>query len=295
MPKPAAQNPYATDLHRGAHEGSRYALAMPRRIPLGLIGSQLGQRAGSSLEFKDHREYQPGDDLRRIDWAALARTDKPHVKLYHEEVNPYLDILLDCSASMALEDTPKANAAVALSAALAAAARNAGATHQLITASDGCHPHPNSSADPTHWQNITFESTTPLGESFAALPPRFRPRSIRVLISDLLFIADPLTILQSMARQAATVVVIQLLAQADTEPPHRGNVRLADAETGELREVFIDAAAQKRYRKALAQHQQNWNTAAKQVGASMTTLIADPLLEDFDLSNLVQTEILRAA
>jgi uncharacterized protein (DUF58 family) len=93
---------YSAMLIRGEQIGSRYALTMPRRVPMGLAGSQVGHHAGSSLEFKEHREYMPGDDLRRIDWSAYARSDRLHVMLYREEVSPHVDLLLDGSASMAL-------------------------------------------------------------------------------------------------------------------------------------------------------------------------------------------------
>jgi len=58
-------------LAEGAAAGLRYALAMPRRAA-GTAGAVMGQRAGSSLEFRDYREYQPGDDLRHVDWSAYA-------------------------------------------------------------------------------------------------------------------------------------------------------------------------------------------------------------------------------
>ena len=56
-------------LTEGQQAGARYCLAAPRRAPQGTAGSQLGRLAGESMEFMDHREYQPGDDLRRLDWA----------------------------------------------------------------------------------------------------------------------------------------------------------------------------------------------------------------------------------
>ncbi|MBY0228590.1 MAG: DUF58 domain-containing protein, partial [Gemmataceae bacterium] len=59
-------------LAEGERAASRYALAVPRRAPGGQAGTALAQRAGSSLEFKDHRAYEPGDDLRHIDWNAYA-------------------------------------------------------------------------------------------------------------------------------------------------------------------------------------------------------------------------------
>jgi uncharacterized protein (DUF58 family) len=70
--------------HLGAGEkaGLRYALSLPRRTPAGGAGAVSGQRAGSSLEFCDYRDYQPGDDLRHVDWSAYARSDQLSVKLY---------------------------------------------------------------------------------------------------------------------------------------------------------------------------------------------------------------------
>src|SRR6266545_2852045 len=116
-------------LIEGESAGMRYALEPPRAASAALAGLQLGRQAGASLEFRDHRDYQPGDDLRRIDWNAFARSDRLTVKLYREEISPHLDVVLDGSRSMALESTAKARAAVGLAAAFAVAAENAGYSH----------------------------------------------------------------------------------------------------------------------------------------------------------------------
>lgn len=283
---------YRQFLSHGEMIGSRYALAAPRHVPLGLTGLQLGQRAGSSLEFKEHRDYQPGDDLRRIDWSAYARSDRLIVKLHREEINPHLDLILDGSRSMNLLDTPKAQAALTLAAAFASAASNTGYTHTAWLTGDHCDPIRQGNDRPAAWDDIDFSSRTPLHEALAATPPQWRTQGVRVLISDLLFLGDPLTVLDHLSHGASGVSVVQVLAEADVDPPQRGNVRLVDCETNELREVFIDAAAQQRYRRQLAAHQQNWHRAARQVGARMTTLIADRFIGTDDLTPLIQTEIL---
>src|SRR5262249_59820670 len=77
-------------LIEGERAGMRYALGLPRQAPVGMAGSALSQRSGSSLEFKDYRDYQPGDDLRHIDWNAFARSDQLSIKLFREEVHPHL-------------------------------------------------------------------------------------------------------------------------------------------------------------------------------------------------------------
>ena len=283
---------YLIDGHRIA---SRYALAPPPTAPIGLAGSELGNRPGASLEFMDHREYLPGDDLRRIDWSAFARSDKLTVKLYREEVCPHLDLVLDGSKSMDLEGSRKAQATVTLSAVLAAAAENAGYSHSVFLARDGCQKIPNSSAAPPLWQEIDFDHCGDTHQSFLRLGPTWRTRGIRVLVSDLLWLGDPMTLMPRIAQKASTVVVIQLLAASDVEPPRHGNVRLLDSESDQVQEVFVDAAAQKRYRDALSRHQQNWHRACKQVGAVMTTLVAEDLLKHWNLETLVAMELLRVS
>ena len=70
--------------------------------PRGLSGPQLGVAAGQSTEFMDHRVYVAGDDVRRIDWNATARTDQLLIKRYQEEIRPSVVLLVDDSKSMAV-------------------------------------------------------------------------------------------------------------------------------------------------------------------------------------------------
>src|SRR3954452_13520175 len=116
-------------LLEGEAAARRFALAVPRGGPVDPTGAATGSRAGSSLEFRDHRGYEPGDDLRHVDWNAFARTDQLSVKLYREEVSPHLDLLIDGSRSMALADSAKARATLALAGFFTSAAANAGFTH----------------------------------------------------------------------------------------------------------------------------------------------------------------------
>src|SRR5579872_7354927 len=97
-------------LREGEQLGARYALQIPQVAASGRTGSRSGRRAGSSVDFQDYREYQPGDDLRFIDWGIYARNDRLTIKLYREEVTPHLDLILDGSRSMNLDESAKGNA-----------------------------------------------------------------------------------------------------------------------------------------------------------------------------------------
>jgi len=275
-------------LAEGEVAAARYALGVPRSAPAGLAGSTLGQRAGTSLEFKDHRGYEPGDDLRHIDWNAYARTDQLTVKLFREEVTPHLDLVVDGSRSMDLEGTQKGPAAVALSAFFATAAARAGYSHALWQLTETCRPVPNGNRPPGLWDGLGFEHR---GGPSAPLPP-FRPRGTRVLISDLLWLGEPLLTVRPFAERAAVAVVVQLLAREDADPPVGRSFRLVDSETDEVREIHIDAVVARRYRDSLARHQESWNLACRQAGATFVTLIAEDLLQRWDLDALVAAEVL---
>jgi uncharacterized protein (DUF58 family) len=280
-------------LGEGRSAGLRYSLGLPKQAPMGISGNALSQRAGSSLEFKDHRDYQPGDDLRHIDWNAYARSDQLTVKMYREEVLPHVDVVLDASKSMDLEATEKGRAAVALTAFFTTAAANAGFSHMTWLLAGDYRPVVNGQGPPETWGDIELsheqrDQTTP-GQA----PPSWRPRGTRILISDLFWLGEPLATLRPLAERAASTVVVQLLARVDADPPQTGNLRLLDAETGLTRDLHVDEVLLRRYRDGLARHQQNWHQACRQVGAVFTTVIAESLLADWKLDDLVHAEVLR--
>jgi uncharacterized protein (DUF58 family) len=280
-------------LIEGERAGMRYALEPPRASSAALAGLHLGRQAGASLEFRDHRDYQPGDDLRRIDWNAFARSDRLTVKLYREEISPHLDVVLDGSRSMALEATAKARAAVGMVAAFAVAAENAGYSHNAWLARERIEPVVNASSRPALWRSLALDFSGDPAEALTRTSPGFRRQGMRVLISDLLWLGEPTAVLQSLAHGAASLVVAQTLASVDADPPERGRVRLLDSETDERREIFIDDGAIRRYRDALARHQQNWHRACRQIGAVMVNIIAEEVVADWNLEALVKAGVLK--
>ena len=71
-------------------------------------GDRRSSKRGTSIEFADYRNYSPGDDLRRLDWNIYARLDRPLTKLYEDEEDLAVHLLLDASASMDGNDLPDA-------------------------------------------------------------------------------------------------------------------------------------------------------------------------------------------
>jgi uncharacterized protein (DUF58 family) len=282
----------AQSLAEGQQAGAQYSLSAPRRSPQGTSGSQLGRLAGESMEFMDHREYQPGDDLRRLDWAAYARSDKMIVKLFRQEVCPHLDVVIDGSRSMDLPGSQKGQVTAVLAAALTTAADNTGHTHRAFVTGQGCQPVANGTALPALWQGLAFDSKQSPPDSFRMLPPPWQPHGIRAFISDLLWLGDPLELMTAMSGGAAAVYVLQVLATADAAPEHQGNVRLVDCESDLVEDVFLDATALARYRNNIEGHRDAWRRAARQVGAVLVPLVAEEVCSGWDFSPLVEAGIL---
>ena len=81
----------------------RLQLGTRRRLAGQLVGGHRSPRYGSSLDFADFREYQPGDDFRRIDYLTLARLDQLLVRLYDAEDDLTVRLIVDTSASMSTD------------------------------------------------------------------------------------------------------------------------------------------------------------------------------------------------
>ncbi len=274
----------------GARLGQRYALPVPQHALAGAAGERLARSTGSSVDFQDYREYQPGDDTRTIDWSVYGRTDKLTVKLYRDEVTPHLDLLVDASRSMSLDATSKAAGLWKLASIFATAADNSRCTHAVWLAGDGFRRLPNDTLPPPAWEIPDFDSARHLDDAFAILPPKCRRLGLRVLISDLLWPGDPLATLRRIANGAAEVFVIQLLARTDAEPPPPGNLRLEDSESGQVFDLYLDASGQQQYRDALVRHQESWRDACRQTGARFATVVAEQLEES--LPALTEAQIL---
>ena len=216
-------------LTEGWNLGSRFVPGWPTNAPRGVLGSRLGRRPGESLEFVDFRDYEPGDDLRKLDWGAYARSDSLVVRVFREEVTPHLDLIVDASASMGVRPDKLRGTLLAVGV-MAGAAANGGFSTRAFAVGETCGEIEGSSLPPEGWRVSPPNGERDCGETLVAAPPRLQPRGIRAFISDLLFAADPEAVTAVLADQASAASVVQLLDAPDRLPPQRGTVRLVDSE-----------------------------------------------------------------
>jgi uncharacterized protein (DUF58 family) len=279
----------------GERVGSLHVLVPPRAIASGAGGARISRRAGGSLEFRDHRDYEPGDDLRHLDWSVFARSDRLTVKQFHEEISPFVEIVVDGSRSMSLVNTRKSEATLAIAAMLAAAAINSGFPYALSIARDRLHRVASGSARPSSWDPIAFDYAGTPASAIASGARTLRPMSMRFFISDLLWPGEPQAVAAALAQDATATVIMQVLASEDANPDLRGGWRVLDVESGEWREIFFDAAAAAQYRDALSRLRELWDEAARYARAIVTRCVAEEVEEKLLFDDLAAAEILRPA
>lgn len=278
----------------GERIGTGYVLTAPRQARASVQGARIASRAGGSLEFRDYRDYEPGDDVRHIDWNLLARSDRLVVKQFHEEVAPFVDLIVDGSRSMAI--TPaKRRATLGVAAFIAAAASNSGFPLRAWMARDRLRPMARGGARPTEWDNVALDFAGAPDAALARAAGLVRPLSIRIVISDLLWPADPEPIVRMLAVDASRLIFVQLLAADDATPELRGAWHLVDCETGEWREVVFDAIAASRYAEALERHEELWRVAARNARAAVVRGVAEEIGESLVFDELLSADVVRPA
>ncbi len=250
------------------------------RLPLrnhawrGMSGSWLGTGTGSSIDFQDHRPYMPGDDPRYIDWQAYARSGHYTMKLYREEVSPSVDLALDVSGSMFLNE-PKATRAMELFYfAVASALQSRGSLRCYLVAGETVLPLATEAvlAGETLAEVIEPLQAAPAAPALWRIP--WRVTSLRVWISDLLFPGEPA--LTPLTAGKGRGVLLAPWCRAEGEPDWAGNVEFVDCETAARRPQQVDAALLERYHEAYARHFQLWREQARRNGVAFSRVRAEP-------------------
>ena len=213
-------------------------------------GEHLARRRGGSAEFLEHRPYAPGDDLRRIDWLAFARTGEPVFKLFRSEEDVVVRLVVDASASLDFGTPSKLLLAKKLAAALGYMALAASERTQVATASEGLErmrePVRGRASLPKllrELDGIQPRGGTNLGAAIDSVVQRSVRPGMLVVVSDFM---DPGPFDAALGRAAAgghDVALVQVLAQEEVRPPYDGDVAFEDAESGAVVEVTLDGGA----------------------------------------------------
>jgi uncharacterized protein (DUF58 family) len=264
------------------------SLRLPRVPHRGRVGDVRAASVGSSMELHDFRTYHPGDDLRHVDWNAVARTGELVVRVRQDEVSPRVEVVLDASASMAVS-AEKSSRAKELALWVCELARHGGLEPVLLVAGKDGRRVPGPEAR-TALLQTSADGREPFDVALGRLPP-LRACGLRVVVSDFLVEASPGPLSERLSREAAGTVLLQVLDADDVDPPGGAGARLTDAESGEVLERLLSEGVLSEYRERLSAHVAAWQGAARRVSAQWLQVVASEPLDALvrrELSVLVE-------
>jgi len=227
-----------------------------------LSGQHRSHRRGSSIEFREYRQYTPGDDPALVDWRVFARTDRHFLRTYEQETNFDCHILLDASASMGF-GTPASKLAFAsfFAAALAYLVVRQGDRVSLTLFDESvrtCIP-PGTTSRHLHGLFAALEAAEPgrrtaTGEALRRTFPLLKRKGTVIILSDLL--DDPAALFHGLnpyLHRGFPVHLVQILTPSELELDARGLTAYVDPETG-TRVVAHPTEVAAGYRDAMAAH-----------------------------------------
>lgn len=278
---------------------SRLRLDAPLRATATYKGESRSRSRGTSVEFQDYREYEPGDDYRHIDWSIYNRLDRLFVKVFTEERNRSLVVLVDTSASMRIGAPSKETYARQLAAALSYVAlwRGDEARYAEVTTRIAWR---------TPWMrgrhrlrqlfaglgNSASSGTTGLSEALRTLSRKEGQSRIAVLISDLLD-ASWEEALAALGRFSGSPVLVHVLAPEDWAPQDRGALELIDTETGERHAVRLDDEAAHVYTGIAREWMRGVRERCSRLGIACYQLDTSYPLEELLLTSFREGGLLR--
>ena len=210
---------------------------------------------GFSVEFAEHREYVPGDDIRHVDWKVWSKTDKLYLKQYEEETNLLMYLLLDTSESMSYasgNNVTKLQYAQFIVAALAYMILRQQDSVGLVVYDDAVRRYLKPAGQPSqlkellHLLDVTpAREKSDLGLVFNDLAERFKKRGVVVVFSDLFDdVARIMTGLKHFRHRRHEVIVFHILDPAEIEFPFRDTTLFKGLEG--MSDILTDPHALKR-------------------------------------------------
>jgi uncharacterized protein (DUF58 family) len=271
----------------------RLSLLSRRAFRGSVKGERRSPRRGHSVEFADYRAYGVGDDLRYVDWNIYGRLDRLHVKLFVDEEDLCLHLLLDASASMGFGGPSKLSYAVRVAAALGfvglVSHERVGVSVLRDRAAEGWAPARGRNqvvALLDFLADLRPGGPTRLSEALTGYAMRGREAGLAVVLSDLL---DPQGFeagVRALLERRYDVHVVHVLDPAEINPDLVGDLRLHDAETDEMRDVTVDGDALRGYRERLARFLDRVEGFCRSREVGYHRVVTDTPVEEFVVAQL---------
>jgi uncharacterized protein (DUF58 family) len=297
-----------------------------RAFPGTTRGERRSTRRGASVEFRDFRKYEAGDDFRHVDWSIFARLERLMLRQFVEEEDVRIDILIDQSFSMdfglPLTKFDFARRAAAALAFLAVSTldrvgvtafdstlrarirpmRGRGHLHSVLTFLEGlARRSPPESAgtdlalagdvlavESTHKPTIKAEAATNLSAVIKNYQGSNPRPGILFVISDFMDPGDFQREMKMLVQRGFDLNLIQVLAPEEIQPQLKGDLMLVDSEGGGGREITVNARLIAAYHSTLAAYTTALGSFCRSTGIGYTLITADVSFEDLLFKRLVE-------
>jgi uncharacterized protein (DUF58 family) len=251
-------------------------------------GLHRSPHKGFSVEFKEHRSYVPGDDIRTIDWKLFGKTDRLYIREYEEETNLRCTILLDSSGSMKYSGSrsngsTKHDYAVRTAACLAYLMLQQQDSVGLVTFDKKVRRYIPPRARPNHLQVIINELQaqkpefeTELGDVFHEMVAKMHRRGLVIIISDLFGDVDRLMKSLAQFRHANhEIMIFQIWDPDELDFPFRQWTQFASLESAANRHLVDPAQIRRAYLEKLAQYRDQLTKGCNRHRISLVPMTTD--------------------
>lgn len=227
-------------------------------------GKHLVSTYGQTVEFADFREYQLGDDIRRIDWNLYSRFEKYFLKLFTDERQMQIQVFLDCSASMGNSASAKGAYALATAAALGfLAVHNMDKlSFNLMKGNKSENPFGNIIGKQAFFraigqmQDVTFDDEVDIDSCVTSCTDAGTANGLSVIVSDF-FTDNWKKAVDYLCYKRRQVMLVQVLSPEEIDPAYDGRVNLIDSESVDVSDsknmrIRITRSMQAAYAQAFA-------------------------------------------
>lgn len=267
-------------------------------------GKHLVSSYGQTVEFSDYREYQLGDDIRRIDWNLFSRFEKYFLKLFTDERQMQIQIFLDCSGSMGKDNPKKSVYAVATAAALGFLSVHNMDKVSFNIMKDDRSENPFGTIvgktsffrSVTQLEEVEFTGETNISECVKSCPDTSSGNGLSVIISDF-FSEDWKAAIDYLLFKRRQILLIQIMTPDEEDPTYEGRVHLIDSETEDISDsknmkIRITRSFQVAYQEALRDFKDDIKNFCHKRGVDYISVRTDTEIEKMLFGQLLKVGVM---
>ena len=255
-------------------------------------GKHLVRTYGQTVEFSDYREYQLGDDIRRIDWNLFSRFEKYFLKLFTDERQMQVQVFLDCSGSMGRDCPGKATYALCAAAALGfLAVQNMDKLNfYFMRGTRAEDPYGTIVGKNSFFraigtfENIEFSDEADIERCVTGCPNVSENNGLSVIVSDLMTKSDWKKAVGYLVYKKRQVLLIQIMTPEEIDPNYEGRMTLIDSESVDLEDgrnmkMRITRSMLKAYEEALKDFREDVSSFCAKRGAGYVFIPTETPIE----------------